>query len=373
MVCKVESIYFYAILAEQDSLATRGMSRTSEAVPGELTELEAAMQKHMEFVNRTEYRPFCYLDFLHFEVGGKEYTMTHGTFRNKILKLKEKAIVELAYSYGIAFYALKGTRLGNKAAALMTPNHIGIQPLLQHIRRVPSIRKHPLYKLIRHHPFNKAAVHDVHLKFVVASLWSILSKNTDDSSTGTNEIHIKNVNENKNSRSLSISETDPYSKDIRLERRVINDLDIQVTVHHTDTVTVVIGCSFAPIITDEPGVIRLSDALAIIEEELSQLTDQCDNSNHVDNIVGNTSYSKVDVPNHMSWIVTRWDFGIDGLITYTGPQFFFSWGSSQIGLIGIYIKEWAEEDHRIRVEIQEFPDKSLGRALREKLNPRKGS
>jgi imidazoleglycerol phosphate dehydratase HisB len=238
-----------------------------------------------------------------------------------------------------------------------------------------------LYKLIKHHPFDKGAVHDIHLKFNVVGLWSILSKSTVGTansveSTNGGIINSVNMNSNakENSKSLCILETDPYSKDIRLERRVINDLDIQVTVHHTDTVTVIIGCSFAPIITDETGVIRLSDALATIEEELSQLIARCDdNGNHVNNSVGGVSYSKVDVPNHMCWIVTRWDFGVDGLITYTGPQFFFSWGSSQNVLIIIYIKEWPEGDHRIRVEIQEFPDKSLGKALREKLNPRKGS
>ncbi len=353
------------------------------AIPDQLTEMEVAMLKHIEFISSTEHRYFSYLDFLHFNVEGKEYTMTHGTFRNKISKLKEKAIVELAYNSGIAFYALKGVRFGKKAATSMTRTHIGIhhQQLLQHIRRVPNIRKHPLYKLIKHHPFDKAAVHDIHLKFTVVGLWSILSKSTDASSnerginSGSSLINNVNANRNGNGKigTLCISETDSHSKDIRLERRVINDLDIQVTVHHTDTVTVVIGCSNSPIIVDEYGVIRMSEALATVEDELSQLINLCDNSIQVDNSVTDASYSKVDVPNHMGWIVTRWDFGVDGLITYTGPQFFFSWSSSQNVLIVIYIKKWAEGDHRIRVEIQEFPDKSLGKALREKLNPRKGS
>jgi hypothetical protein len=135
-------------------------------------------------------------------------------------------------------------------------------------------------------------------------------------------------------------------------------------------VTVVIGCSLTPIIIDEAGVIRLSDALATIEEKLSQLIDQC-GSNYVDNINALSS-SRADVPNHMSWIVTRWDFGVDGLITYTGAYFFYSWGASQNVLIIPYTKKWTENDYRIRSELQEFPDKSLGRALKERLNPKKG-
>jgi hypothetical protein len=120
--------------------------------------------------------------------------MTHGTFRNKISRLKEKAIVELAYNSGIAFYALKGIRFGKKATTLMTSTHIGIhqQQLLHHIGQVSNIKKHPLYKLIKHHPFDKAAVHDIHPKFTVVGLWSILSKFTNANSTSTNETHIEN-------------------------------------------------------------------------------------------------------------------------------------------------------------------------------------
>jgi hypothetical protein len=82
--------------------------------------------------------------------------------------------------------------------------------------------------------------------------------------------------------------------------------------------------------------------------------------------------SKIEIPNHMAWIVTRWDFGIDGLVTYTGKQFFFSWHTSQNVLLVFYTKQWGE-NNRIRVEIQEFPNKPLGEALRERLCPRKGS
>lgn len=333
--------------------------------PNKLTELETAMLKRVKHIINNERRTFSFKDFLHFEVDGKEHTMTQGTFRNKISKLRDMRIVELAYNSGIAFYTLTGIKI----TRLMTPNHIGIQPLLQHIRRVPGLRKHPLYKLVKHHPFDRAAVHDIHLKLTVVGLWSILSKNIVTSRTGANGNRIRNVN--RNSGSLCILETDPYSKDIRLERRSINELDIQVTVHHTDIVTVIIGCSFAPIVVDEIGVIRLSDALAKIEEGLSQLIKQCGTDAECN--TDNENNARIYVPNHMSWIVTRWDFGVDGLVTYTGPPFFFSWGSSKNVLIVIYTKEWTKGDYRIRVEIQEFPDKSLGEALKEKLSPKKGS
>ena len=167
---------------------------------------------------------------------------------------------------------------------------------------------------------------------------------------------------NSNSNSTSSITPDPYSQDIRLKKRVINTLEIQVTVHHTDTVTIVIGCSNAPIAVDVYGVVRLSEALAEIEEELNTMIEQ-----HASD-----TNSKIEIPNHMGWIVTRWDFGIDALITYTGKQFFFSWHTSQNVLLVFYTKKWGE-NNRIRVEIQEFPNKPLGKALRERLCPKKGS
>jgi hypothetical protein len=66
-------------------------------------------------------------------------------------------------------------------------------------------------------------LHDVHLKFTGTGLCSILfSSNSNSSSDIT--IH-------------------PYGQDIRIERRVMNTLEIQIAVHRTDTVTIMIGLS----------------------------------------------------------------------------------------------------------------------------------
>ena len=68
------------------------------------------------------------------------------------------------------------------------------------------------------------------------------------------------------------SQVNRVSKDIPLKKQEINDLDIKVTIHHTDTVSAVIGCSSSPVILDITGVIiRLSNALAIIRERLCKL------------------------------------------------------------------------------------------------------
>ena len=54
------------------------------------TKLDNPMKVHMQRIVRGEKRPFCYRDFLEFEVDGKKYSMTHGTFRNKISAICKK-------------------------------------------------------------------------------------------------------------------------------------------------------------------------------------------------------------------------------------------------------------------------------------------
>jgi hypothetical protein len=337
--------FFFVITANRNSLALGELTNMSTVMPHQLTELEVAMLMHMKFIIGNEHRPFSYLDFLYFQAEGKEFTMTHGTFRNKIWKLRREGIVELVYNSGIAFYTLKGVKVGKQTAATsMTPNHIGV--LLQYLHRIPNIKKHLLYKCIKHHRFGKAAVHDIHLKFTVAGLWSKLSSYSTNNST-------------------SAVQLEPYNKALLFQKRIINELEIQIAIHRTDTVTVVIGCSSAPIVVDVYGVIRLSEALAEIEDELNRMIEQQQHASD--------TASTIDIPNHMSWIVTRWDFGIDGLVTYTGKEFFFSWQTSQNVLIVFYTKKWDENIRRLRVECPEFPNKALGKALKERLSPKKGS
>ena len=54
------------------------------------------MKIHINRLVRIEGRPFSYRDFLEFEVDGKKYSMTHGTFRNKISKLMKDGYAQLA-------------------------------------------------------------------------------------------------------------------------------------------------------------------------------------------------------------------------------------------------------------------------------------
>jgi hypothetical protein len=56
----------------------------------------------------------------------------------------------------------------------------------------------------------------------------------------------------------------------------------------------------------------------------------------------------------MSWIVTMWHFGADATITYTREKFYAS-------------KDGKDGKSRVRIEKQEYPQKSLAEVLEEKL------
>lgn len=188
-----------------------------------------------------EQRPFSYLDFDRFTVDGQEHHMSHGTFRNKISAMMKRGEVQVVSYSPQGFYTLKGA---NFAA-----NHTGVSTQSQSLssnQQLRYLKNHSLYRLIQNIPFEKSALHDIRLRFIVQGIWAALS--TSDNTT-----------------------IDPVSKDIRLIGQEINDLDIKVTIHHTDTVSVVIGCSYAPVAVDTAGVNRLSNALTLIEERLSRI------------------------------------------------------------------------------------------------------
>ena len=45
-------------------------------------------------------------------------------------------------------------------------------------------------------------------------------------------------------------------------------LPLRLTIHHTDTVSVIVVCSLNPVAVDLKGLVRLSNALTRVEERL---------------------------------------------------------------------------------------------------------
>ena len=53
-----------------------------------LNELDSALWKRITQIVQTENRPFSFVDFVPtFEVDGQNYTIAHGTFRNKMSQM----------------------------------------------------------------------------------------------------------------------------------------------------------------------------------------------------------------------------------------------------------------------------------------------
>ncbi len=276
-----------------------------------------------------EHRPFSFLDFIpKFDLDGKAYSIDYGTLRNKFLKLRRKGEIELDYRTNQAFYTIKGHKFGR--AKTMTVNPMGVSPLSHD----------PISKLIARLPFGKNALHDIHLRFEVKGIWTLLSIN-------------------------SALRIEPINKDLRLPTLKVKELQIKVTIHKSDTVSVVVGCSYAPIAVDCPGIIRLSNALTRVEEKISRLVERC-NDTRSENCINNGNGSLL-IPEHTSWIVTMWHFGIDSITEYTGEKFCVSWEVGQNALIRAYAKDMKEQGTKVRLERQEYPNKTFEEAIEEKL------
>jgi len=290
-----------------------------------MSELDHALMQRIKQIVVIEGRPFCFKDFEYFTANGLTYKMTHGTFRNKISKLKKDAKIVLEYTSGIGFYTLPGFHFGNS----MTDNHMG---------NTTVIGVTDLIEFIENLSLEDKSIHDIHMSFSVPDIWEIMASN----------MKYKNV---INSR----------SKDIRLDPLITEDLKIQTAVHRSDTVSVIVGCSRNPIsIEDISGILRLSNALVRVEERLSRALDECG-----ERLPG--GYEKIPIPDYVRWRVTMWHFGRDGKTEYSGEGFSVTFGHAKDTLVRIYTKN-KNNGKIIRLELQQTPNKTLFDAIQEKIN-----
>src|SRR5690242_18597851 len=141
--------------------------------------------------------------------------MTHGTFRNKVRVLIKNGLVQLLYYSGAAFYSLNGVNF-SKPRAAMTSNHTVVSQLSS----VSSV------SFIDTLPADKHALHDIRFRFKVDNIWTVITTNHP-------ELRPNDV-----------------SKDINLDPLETRGLTVRTTVHHTDTVSVIVGCSLHPVAVD---------------------------------------------------------------------------------------------------------------------------
>jgi hypothetical protein len=204
----------------------------------------------------------------------------------------------------------------------MTSNHVG----------VPSMSSMSPVSFMNNVSTDKHALHDIRYKFKVDNIWSTIA-------TSHPELKPNDV-----------------SKDIALDLLLTHDLTIKVTVHHTDTVSVMVACSLNPVAVDVKGLVSLSNALTRVEERLLRFVDKGPLSLSL-------SYPS-PIPDHSSWIITRWHFGTDSLDEYTGKNFEITWEDAESALMRVYTKDLKDgKGIRIRTERQEYPDKSFDEAM----------
>ena len=316
-----------------------------------MTDLDIALWNRMVEIVQTEKRPFSHIDFVpHFRVFGQDWCIGNGTFRNKVSSLLRQGMIYVVYYSPQAFYTLKGIQLHQPIVT--TVDHTwGKHPLLSILQQQlvgeqqpqnnnRRIVNHPIYRVIQNLPFDRNALHDIRLRLRVDGIWNIF------------RIH-----------SEKYEGFNPISKDILFKTFRMDQLIIRVTIHHTDTISIIIGCSSSPVAVDSDGILRLTNALQTMRESLYKIVTE---SGQV------LQNSKLVIPCIMSWLVTLWHFGADASVTYMGEKFFASWEVGQNALLAVYSKEWKRKgkraEKRIRIEVQESPKKPLQEALEDKRN-----
>jgi hypothetical protein len=320
-----------------------------------LSNLTDAMIMHIHHLVHEEQRPFSYRDFTQFEVDGQEYKMVHGSFRNNISRLIKEGLIEVSYRSNITFYTLRDVKFDKVTRTAVTGNHTGVPSSSGATVSHSSVSSHPLYRVISDLPLDKNSVHDIRLRFVSPRIYAITS-----SSIANNALSYYYTINSK-------------SKDILLPTWKIRDLLIKATIHRTDTVSVVIGCSLNPVVLDINGIIRLTNALSIVEERLSRLVE----GSH--DIKGSSLVEASDrsphdryrhssiIPAHSEWTVTMWHFGADASIEYSGERFSVTWETVEDVLVRAYSKLMNDNKIRIRLERQEYPKDTLADVIEQKL------
>jgi hypothetical protein len=188
-----------------------------------MSELKEAMYNQMAYIVLSEHRPFCANDFLRFVWDNKEYMPNYGTIRNLFSEFKDKGEIELCFRDINAYYSLSGQPFGKNS---MTVYHTWGSTTTNRLTLSPN---HSLYKLLKNQIFDKQAIHNIRLRLEVPNIYNTIS-------------HF---------------DINPVSKDIETPYQNIDNAQLQIRVHKTDTVSVVIGCTLNPIPLDHGGLNRL--------------------------------------------------------------------------------------------------------------------
>ena len=289
-----------------------------------------AMLKRIREIVILEARPCSFIDLKSFEVDGIRYELKHGVIRNYLSKLTRSGEIEFAYNSGVAFYTLPGKKFTKD----MTADHMG--GAFSMLRQYP-FKYTPIYKWLKNRRIDKQALHNIRLTFEANGIWVLFCK-----------IHPNLVSDNND--------------DLRLPSLSFFEyLDVGITIHHSDTVSITIGCSYRPIALDVPDLLQLNEALARTEMHLT---------NEIHKLVSHDLNAPgVSVPRFTTWIVKMWHFGVDTLDEYDKEEFHVTFEEGISDIFRIYTKRMKNKRVIIRAERQEYPNEDIMLALVKKLYP----
>jgi hypothetical protein len=183
----------------------------------------------------------------------------------------------------------------------MTLDHVGVPNT---IINQSALKAMPIYNWLKRQPMEKQSLHNIRLRFESAGLWDIYSK-------------------------MNTIVVNPDNKDITLPSSVYFDyLEVAVTIHHTNTVSVAISCSFKPIAVDIPDILPLCEALTRTEINLASTVENYCRHNDL--------HSVITIPRYTEWIVTMWHFGVDTIQEYTRKEFEVTFGDGISDLYRVY-------------------------------------
>jgi len=280
-----------------------------------------------------ENRPFCIADLEEFEISGKKHRITYDTAKNIILLLKKTGFIERAFSSRPAFYTMKSKKFDKR----ITLNHTWVS-VINSIIPERLLKETPVYSWLKNCPTEKPALHNIRLTFKAPGIWNSYS-------------------------SCDAINIDAANKDIQLPTVTFFDyINVIVTIHHTDTVSVAISCSFRPIAIDALDIFQLFEALTRTEINLANTIER--------NVQGSSSTGAVTkIPPYRTWIVKMWHFGVDTRTTYGKREFEVTFEEGMADLYRIYTKRMEHDKNIVRVEHQENPNQPIADALVKKLFP----
>ena len=198
------------------------------------------MRTRIKEIAVLEERPFSFIDFKSFVVDDVQYELKHGVIRNYLSELTRSGEIEFAYNSGIAFYTLPGRKFSKH----VTADHVGGKPIPLILQQLP-IRGTPIYRWLKNRRFDKQALHDIRLTFEANGIWAIFNKK------------YPNLVDNDN-------------RDLHLPSLTFFEyLDVGITIHHSDVLSISIGCSYRPIALDIPDILQLIEALTRVEIHLT--------------------------------------------------------------------------------------------------------